>query len=50
VRIDDSAAKRTTAVAAHVGGANDSRRQGFVEALHDATAELAGEIRRRVRN
>src|SRR3954447_8381505 len=50
VRIDEPAAKRATAVAAHVGGANDSRRQGFAEALHDVAAELAAEIRRRVRD
>jgi DNA-binding transcriptional LysR family regulator len=50
VRIDHPAAKRTTAIAARVGGSRDPRRHGFAEALHDAAAELAAEIRRRVRD
>jgi hypothetical protein len=49
-RIEHPAAKRTTALAARVGVANDPRRQGFAEALHDAAGELAAEIRRRVRD
>jgi DNA-binding transcriptional LysR family regulator len=50
VRIDHPAARRTTAIAASVRGSRDPRWQGFSEELHDAAAELAAEIRRRVRD
>jgi DNA-binding transcriptional LysR family regulator len=49
VRIDHPAATRTTAIAARINEANDPHRQSLAEALHDAAAELAAEIRHRVR-
>jgi DNA-binding transcriptional LysR family regulator len=50
MRVDHPAAKRRTAIAAPAGGSSDQLRQGFVEALHDAGAELTAEIRQRVRD
>jgi DNA-binding transcriptional LysR family regulator len=49
VRIDHPAATRATALAAPAGRANDARTQRLAEALHDAAAELAREVRMRVR-
>jgi DNA-binding transcriptional LysR family regulator len=46
VRIDHPQAHRTTALATRADQAGDAR---LAEALHDAAAELAGEVRRRVR-
>jgi DNA-binding transcriptional LysR family regulator len=50
VRIDHPAAKRTTAIAAHVARSSNPHWQSFSEALQDEAAQLAAEIRRRIRD
>lgn len=49
VRISDSAATRTTAVA-HRGATDDRRRQAFIEALRTTATDLEAEIGRRKRH
>jgi DNA-binding transcriptional LysR family regulator len=49
VRIDDASATRATALAVAGDATGDARRQGFTEALRDAAAELAADLRRRLR-
>jgi len=49
VRIDHPAASRITAMAFTESSADEPWTRGFAEALRDAAAELAGDLRRRLR-
>ena len=48
VRIDHPAATRTTAMLARAGAPPDPHRQAVSEEVHNAAAEIAAEVRRRL--